>query len=125
MSPKVLEALRARPWPGNLRELRNAIEHASILARGGPIQVEHLPPKSSSTPPPPARGDLSDAVKAWASTAVDAPEADLYGRFLNEAEPPLLRAALDRCGGNKAAAAQLLGIDRATLRQKLRRHEMG
>ncbi len=52
-------------------------------------------------------------------------EGDLYARFLKQTEPALLKAALDRCGGNRAAAAQLLGIDRATLRQKLKRLGMG
>ncbi len=47
-----------------------------------------------------------------------------YERFLELVEPPLLRAVLDRCRGNRVAAAQLLGIHRATLRQKLRRYEI-
>ena len=122
--PEVVEALRSRPWPGNVRELRNAIEHASILARGGPIRVEHLP---SITPKVPSavRPELSKVVSEWAVEVKDLAGNDLYARFLSEAEPPLLRAALDRCGGNRAAAAQLLGIDRATLRQKLKRHDLG
>ncbi len=44
---------------------------------------------------------------------------DLLERFLRVVEPPLLKAVLARCGGNRAAAAKVLGIHRATLRQKL------
>ncbi len=43
LSREVLEELHSRPWVGNVRELRNAIEHAAIVARGQPIRVEHLP----------------------------------------------------------------------------------
>ena len=52
-------------------------------------------------------------------------ESPLYERFLAMVEPPLLRAILEQCRGNRAAAAQLLGIHRATLRQKLRKYEIG
>jgi two-component system nitrogen regulation response regulator GlnG len=122
----VLEALRARPWPGNVRELRNAIEHAAILARGGPIRVEHLP-GVEATPEPRDRLSLAKAVADWAGAEVARPNDsdDLYARFLAEAEPALFRAALEASGGNRAAAAQRLGIDRATLRQKLKRHGLG
>ena len=122
----VVEALQTRPWPGNVRELRNAIEHAAILARGGPIRVEHLPATvatySSSAP-----SDLRKSVAGWAEAEAATAESkgDLYARFLKESEPALLAAALEHCRGNRAAAALLLGIDRATLRQKLKRHETG
>ncbi len=125
----ILEALRAQSWPGNVRELRNAMEHAAILARGGPIRVEHLPRSETRLSRPPEI-DLPRAIADWAegeATRLDpsAPDGDLYARFLRQTEPTLLRAALERCGGNRAAAAQLLGIDRATLRQKLKRYEIG
>jgi DNA-binding NtrC family response regulator len=129
LSSDVLDALRARSWPGNVRELRNAIEHAAILARGGPIRPENLPaiPAQGSAS---GRNDLGRAMSEWASAEASkldpsADGGDLYARFLKETEPSLLKAALDRCSGNRASAAQLLGIDRATLRQKLKRHEIG
>jgi two-component system nitrogen regulation response regulator GlnG len=128
LTADVLESLRERPWPGNVRELRNMIERASILARGGLIRLEHLPPITTTIANVP-RQDLAKAVNTWArdqASKLDssAIEGDLYSRFLRETEPALLQAALDRCGGNRASAAQLLGIDRATLRQKLKRHEI-
>jgi DNA-binding NtrC family response regulator len=120
LSAEVTQRLRERPWPGNVRELRNAIEHAAILARGGPIRPEHLPAPGMGEVR--MGSDLPSAVAAWTSTSIS--EDDLYARFLAEVEPPLLRAVLDQCGGNRAAAAQKLGIDRATLRLKLRRYGM-
>lgn len=120
LAPEVVAALRARAWPGNVRELRNAIEHAAILARGGPVRPEHLPPPGVAGPT--SATSLVDAVAAWAEAEASRSPDDLHDRFLHAGEPPLLRAILDRCGGNRAAAAQALGIDRATLRQKLRRY---
>lgn len=118
LSDAVLARLRERPWHGNVRELRNAIEHAAILARGGMIRPEHLPEPGVGELR--VGGDLPSFVTAW--TQLNGQEDDLHARFLAEVEPPLLRAVLDQCGGNKASAAQKLGIDRATLRLKLRRY---
>ena len=125
----VVEALQSRPWPGNVRELRNAIEHAAILARGGLIRVEQLPAASARRlrRPPDLPGAVADVGRGRGREDPGRPadpDGDLYARFLQQTEPSLLRAALERCGGNRAAAALLLGIDRATLRQKLRRYEI-
>jgi two-component system nitrogen regulation response regulator GlnG len=129
LSPEVLEALRARHWSGNVRELRNAIEHAAIVARGRSIRPEHLPSGTSPTPPTIGQ-DLQEQATRWARQearriGADADEAPLYERFLELVEPPLLRVVLEQCRGNRAAAAQVLGIHRATLRQRLRRYGLG
>jgi DNA-binding protein Fis len=52
-------------------------------------------------------------------------DPQLYERFLQLVEPPLLEAVLRHCNGNRATAAQLLGLHRATLRQKMRRYGLG
>ncbi len=128
-----LAELRRRPWTGNVRELRNAVERAVILARGGPILPEHLPPAIDPVDPDPREGDGVDAAVArWTATALKTPPADpdaedaesLYDRFLARVEPPLLRVVLRGESGNKALSAQRLGIHRSTLRQKLRRYGM-
>jgi Fis family transcriptional regulator len=49
---------------------------------------------------------------------------DLYGMILEQVEPPLLRATLKYCGGNQSRAASILGLNRATLRKKLRQHKI-
>jgi len=117
-----LDELRRRPWPGNVRELRNAVEHAARLARAGAITPEHLPPQvAMQSAASAAAGELGRAVRNWtlerlAGTSL--PE-NLYQQFLDEAEPPLLSAVLERTAHNRVAAANLLGIHRATLRKKL------
>src|SRR5262249_55794973 len=129
---KISEELRAelcaRPWAGNVRELRNAVEHAAIVSRGGAIRPEHLPAPAPMSPaaPLPAGERTRAEVAGWTAdeaerlAATDDPQ--LYERFLQLVEPPLLEAVLKHCNGNRAAAAQLLGLHRATLRQKMRRH---
>jgi two-component system nitrogen regulation response regulator GlnG len=129
-----LAELMRRPWAGNVRELRNSIERAAIVARGGAILPEHLPPPILSTAEDGPGGDGLDArITRWTDAALNAattteddaedPEAEsLYDRFLAQVEPPLLRAVLRRESNNKAVAAQRIGIHRSTLRQKLRKY---
>ncbi len=128
LAADVLEQLRSRPWAGNVRELRNAIERAAIVARGQPIRPEHLPGPSviEAATSQAAPRDLEAQLAAWAQRALRQPSettgTTLYERFLELTEPPILRTLLEECGGNRAAAAQILGIHRATLRQKLRKY---
>jgi two-component system nitrogen regulation response regulator GlnG len=113
-----IEELQHRTWRGNVRELRNAVEHAALLARGGTIHPEHLPVLVDAVGDVP---DLSQTVRDWVRSRLAAqPAADnLYQQFLNHVEPALLAAVLERTGNNRVAAAELLGIHRATLRKKL------
>jgi two-component system, NtrC family, nitrogen regulation response regulator GlnG len=125
LSAEALAELRRRPWYGNVRELRNAIEHAMILARGGTILPEHLPPPMG--PPPsrhrPPEEAIAALVRRWAEAqlAADAESADLYDQLLALVEPPLLAAAMEHGKEQCAAAARLLGLHRTTLRKKLDR----
>lgn len=131
LSKEVLDELRSRPWVGNIRELRNTIEHAAIVARGRSIRPEHLPttmPAQESSPPS-VIGAIQHQVAQWVATEGNQPasgpdEQPLYERFLELVEPPLLRVILKQCHGNRAAAAQRLGIHRATLRQRLSRYRI-
>jgi DNA-binding NtrC family response regulator len=126
ITPEAMESLCSRPWPGNVRELRNAIEHAAVVSRGQPIRPEHLPPirhRLDDEPAPTSSGEILEQYAAWTEREVARTDAGpLYERFLEFAEPPFLRAVLDRHRGNRAAAAQVLGIHRATLRLKLRKY---
>jgi len=128
VSPEFLTALCDRRWPGNVRELKHAIEYAAVVARGGRLRPEHLPRQE---PAPAAPGDLvaaatrvGAAVKEWSAAArrklAGLPEPDLHHRAVQLVEGTLLREALAHTGGNRTAAAKLLGLDRATLRTKLR-----
>lgn len=129
LSQEAQKELLTRAWPGNVRELRNAIEHAALVARGGEILPEHLSaammaPRSADLP-----SQIRSRIAEWtAATADQWPEQrppELYEEFLKLVEPPLLQAVLQHCQGNRAAAAQMLCMHRATLRQKLRRHGIG
>lgn len=128
-SHEFFAALRVRRWPGNVRELRNVIEHAAIVSRGGVLGPEHLPNESAATSSAgAARAESPDAaLSEWIriqslAAAGSEGNGELHEQYLAVVEPPLLKAVLERCGHNRAAAAQLLGIHRATLRQKLRRY---
>jgi two-component system nitrogen regulation response regulator GlnG len=131
LDPEVVRALQARSWTGNVRELRNAIEYAAIVARGQPIRPEHLPaPARAPSGDELARADdLGAQLAAWshreAGRLRELPDAPaLYECFLERTEPHVLRAVLSACGNNRAQAARVLGIHRATLREKLKRYKI-
>ncbi|HVX13036.1 MAG TPA: sigma-54 dependent transcriptional regulator [Pirellulales bacterium] len=117
-SAAAIDEMRRRRWRGNVRELRNAVEHAALLARGGTIFPEHLPslPNTAADAP-----DLNRAVQEWVRSRLAMPVApdNLYQQFLDDVEPTLLSAVLERTDNNRVAAAHMLGIHRATLRKKL------
>ena len=117
------------PWYGNGRELRNAIEHATVLARNGTITPEHLPPPAPANLTAAAvREDaLTALIRQWTDAQLDvSPDVrDLYDRLLQLVEPPMLRASLAHCHGQCATAARHLGLHRTTLRKKLQRYGIG
>jgi two-component system nitrogen regulation response regulator GlnG len=129
LSAAALAELQRRPWLGNVRELRNAIEHAMILARGGIIAPEHLPPPLGERVG--ERGAIGSGlifqeeaiaslVRQWAERQLRDPAGeDLYDRLLKWVERPLLQTAMEHCGGQCLAAARRLGLHRTTLRKKL------
>jgi two-component system nitrogen regulation response regulator GlnG len=124
----VLDELMRRPWPGNVRELRNAVEHAAIVARGRQVRPEHLPSTATPVKPTnhPGNGEIAERIAAWTEQAMaetpGSSEGALHDRLLALVEAPFLKSVLRGCGDNKAAAAQLIGIHRATLRQKLQKY---
>ncbi|MEJ5330901.1 MAG: sigma 54-interacting transcriptional regulator [Desulfobaccales bacterium] len=100
LSHEALAIFMRHDWPGNVRELENAIEHAFILCPGGMIQPQHLPEhlQPAASPGPP-----------------------LTGLTLAEIEKRALWEALERHQWRRLATARELGIDKNTLRRKLRR----
>lgn len=110
------------PWLGNVRELRNAIEHAVIVARGGPLLPEHFPAAPGLHAANP-KEQIAAAVLNWLTERIKAagPEApkELYEELLHCVEPPLLEEIMRRLQGNRWVAAQWLGLNRATVRKKL------
>jgi two-component system nitrogen regulation response regulator GlnG len=123
LRPETIRYLQSLPWFGNVRELRNALEHAAIVARGGPLLPEHFPTISGdpSVHSPPEQ--LAAMVRKWVADRVraagTAAPAGLYEELLHCVEPPLLDEVLRRLQGNRWAAAGWLGLNRATVRKKL------
>jgi DNA-binding NtrC family response regulator len=128
LTKAAIAELTSRPWHGNVRELRNAVERAAVVARGDEVEPEHFPPPSAvfAAAHPTVDAQLGRLTADWAAQqrleSPDTAPGDLYERFLRVTEPALLKAVLSRCGENRGVAARILGIHRATLRQKLRDH---
>jgi DNA-binding NtrC family response regulator len=107
------QALMAFNWPGNVRQLENVIERAFALSPGrSQIAVSDLPDevREAAPPAPPAEVEISD-------DGID------LERLVADFEHALIRRALDRTGGNKRHAADLLHVKRTTLIEKLKRLE--
>jgi transcriptional regulator with PAS, ATPase and Fis domain len=106
IEPGAMRHLQAYAWPGNIRELRNFVENAVVLHRGGSLPEFDLEPKF--------RGE---AAPAGASLA--APAALANPLSIEENEKRLLREALVKARGNRTRAAGFMGISRRTLHRKL------
>jgi DNA-binding NtrC family response regulator len=104
------DVLAAHPFPGNVRELMHALEHAALLSHGGTIDVEHLPLSIRGSAPVPARA----AAAHMAPLAV----------AMKEFERNYLRKVLTDFGGQRTRAAEWLGISRKNLWEKLRAHDL-
>jgi two-component system nitrogen regulation response regulator GlnG len=121
--PETASFLTELPWLGNVRELRNALEHAVIVARGGPLLPSHFPATPPGLAPLTPVEQLAAAVRVWLAERIrtrgeEAP-AELYAALLRCVEPALLDEVMRRVHGNRWVAAQWLGLNRATVRKKL------
>ena len=110
LAPEALEALLAHRWPGNVRELQHAMERAVVLAEGPLVREADLP-DTVRAPAAPARGAAADL----------APGADLSVKRATRAlEERLIREALERTGGNRTRAAELLDLSYRALLYKIK-----
>jgi DNA-binding NtrC family response regulator len=120
ITKEALRAILSYPWPGNVTELRNAIEHAAVMARGAAILPEHLPEHVvSAGGGGPAEDD--EVVRALIDRALEGEtdEGEVFATVMARFEKPLIAAVLEKTGGNQVKAAKLLGIHRTTLRTKI------
>src|SRR5204863_1611663 len=102
IDPAAMRILEQYNWPGNVREVRNVVERAVILAQGDFIETKHLPPLVTDSP---------DVVK---------PVVELEpGTTVEEAERRLILMTLEHTRDNKTRAAEILGISLKTLHNKL------
>lgn len=106
LSPEALQALRAYPWPGNIRELQNVFEAAFALTDGDAIELAALPPM------------IAQAAEGTAHGPTTTPPLTASGRLEDLAQHAILDA-VEKSRGNLTAAARMLGIARSTLYVKL------
>ncbi len=105
LDPACLDDLRVHTWPGNVRELRNLVERALILGQGTTLTLRPLGPLIDSQPPGGARLCFPDDLDQLPT--------------LDELSRAYTRHVCERTGGNKSRAAEILGVSRVTVRQKL------
>ena len=119
VEPEVVEKLRDYGWPGNVRQLRNCLERAVLLANDGRISVSELPPEVAGRTmgdavrllPPPAMGTAN-------GSDVSTPTA------LRDVEKQQIINALEQTGWHRGKTAALLGISPSTLYRRLRDYHL-
>ncbi len=139
IAPDAMNRLLTHRWPGNVRELENLVKRLLAMEVDDVIPLSAVERELASMPPLQALAannggagadpDLPGFVEAhladyFAGFGQGLPPPGLYERILAEIEPPLLRAALAATHGNQLRAADLLGINRNTLRAKLRERKV-
>ncbi len=131
MAPEAMELFRAYSWPGNVRQLENFVQRIALTARGQ--QITRAEVEAALAGQPAAARVLEDTDGESLAVAVGRhlqryfdlhggalPPPGLYARILRQIELPLIGIALDATGGNQLRCAELLGINRNTLRKKIK-----
>ena len=130
LSADAAEIFRTYSWPGNERQLENAVRRLGLTSRAVEITASEVEQVLGSQPELEPIRSAGDTEKLGASVARHLkryfdlhgnmlPPPGLYQRILREVEIPLIEIALDATGGNQAKCADLLGINRNTLRKKI------
>ena len=130
-----VERLKSHPWPGNVRELENLMRRIAVLYNESSIDGRIIGAAladqeiGASAKAPPSDETLGQSVERHLKTYFEAhagslPASGLYDRIIREVEVPLLSLSLQATRGNQIRAAELLGLNRNTLRKKLREFEL-
>ncbi|HQZ13576.1 MAG TPA: nitrogen regulation protein NR(I) [Devosia sp.] len=135
ISPDAIRLMQNYSWPGNVRELENLVRRLAALYADESISVEIVQNELNIADRPEVAGisagpvDVSTAVESHVAQLLrdhepNLPPSGLYQRVLDRVEAPLIAMALNACGGNQIRAADLLGLNRNTLRKKIRAHSI-
>jgi len=134
ISAEAIRLMQNYSWPGNVRELENLVRRLSALYADESISAEIVQNELNIAERPSSTGsngpvDVSVAVETHVGQVLreyepNLPPAGLYQRVIDRVEAPLIAMALNACGGNQIKAADLLGLNRNTLRKKIRTHSI-
>jgi two-component system, NtrC family, nitrogen regulation response regulator GlnG len=134
ISPDATRLMQNYPWPGNIRELENLVRRLSALYADEQISVEIVQNELNIVDRPSSNAvsgpmDISMAVETHVGQLLrehepNLPPPGMYQRVIDKVEAPLIAMALNACGGNQIKAADLLGLNRNTLRKKIRTHSI-
>ncbi|MGB3316150.1 MAG: response regulator [Albidovulum sp.] len=131
LAAEAMALIRAYRWPGNVRQLENTLRRLVVTAQEVEITQAEVEAALGGTPAPLPRSDAQEPAERLSSSIArhlrryfdlhgdGLPPPGLYDRILKEMELPLIEIALDATGGNQAKCADLLGINRNTLRKKI------
>jgi DNA-binding NtrC family response regulator len=129
VSNSVLARLRSHDWPGNIRELRNLMERAAIIAGQGNVEDEHLPGGVAGARHSAPRPAVAAATAPANAHGAPQPSEDGLvipaGWTIEQAERAMIEATLERTGNNRTRTAEILGISPKTLFNKLKEYAAG
>jgi len=128
IAPPAMERLKRHAWPGNVRELENLVKRLAALCAEEEVGLDTIEMELAEAPASMPEGDgggLAQSVERhiksyFAAHGDSLPASGLYDRILREIERPLLQLTLDATRGNQVRAADVLGLNRNTLRKKIR-----
>jgi DNA-binding NtrC family response regulator len=126
LTPEALDALTAYHWPGNVRQLRNCLERAVLLANDSTITVSELPPEVLRPAAAATVGSISQAPAAAALAATDQQYSTSSSGAapLREVERQQILSALEKTGWHRGKTAEILGISPSTLYRRLRDYNL-
>lgn len=109
-------------WPGNVRELENAIKRACVLSNGIIIEKRDLMPEDASSCS--IKEFLEDKLKGYLSEMTKLENCNIYETIISEVEKSLIKIILDNTNGNQLKTARVLGLNRNTLRSKIKEYKI-
>jgi len=122
IAQETIDLMELYPWPGNIREMSNALEYAMVHLEGSVIQPRHLPPELAQIPPIPHQ--LTSQTYR-----VQPPVPVVSKGYYKPAEPmqekELIQQTLAATHGNRSATAEQLGMSRTTLWKRMKKYGLG